>query len=69
MRLQSTPTPPQGRFGSVMLLTPTAGPREDVLQTVEDQQAGIGELRFTGGTGAISNDVRDALEERTIDPE
>ncbi len=61
--------PLQGRFGSVMLLTPGTTARADVTKTVKDMQRGIGELRFIGGPAAISDDVRHALAGETIDPQ
>ena len=60
--------PLQGRFQSIMLLTPTNSAHPDVMQTIEDMQHGIGELRFIGGSGAISEDVRNTLVSKTIDP-
>jgi hypothetical protein len=39
------------------------------MQAVEDMQHGIGELRFIGGTGAVSEDVRNTLVDLTIDPQ
>jgi putative cell wall-binding protein len=60
--------PLQGRYRSVMLLTPTSAAHDGVLQTVWDQQDGIGEVRFIGGTSAVSDDVRTAVMARTVDP-
>jgi len=59
----------QGRSQSVMLLTPPATVHSGVADIVEQSAVGIGELRFFGGEGAIAQPVREALIERTIDPQ
>jgi putative cell wall-binding protein len=51
----------QGRSGSVMLLTPTASLDPGVSSTLTANRAVIYEVRFLGGTGAVSTAVRTAV--------
>lgn len=51
----------QGRSGSVMLLTPSTWLDGDVAQILAINQAAIGEVRFLGGTAAVSQAVRDSV--------
>ncbi len=52
----------QGTSGSVMLLTPTTTLSTDVAQILEQNKATIAEVRFLGGTAAVSQAVRDAVQ-------
>jgi hypothetical protein len=52
--------PLQGRIGSVLLLTPTESLYAAVGVTLEAHASEIGEIRFLGGTSALSQAVRDA---------
>jgi putative cell wall-binding protein len=51
----------QGRSGSVMLLTPTASLDPGVSSTLTANRAVMYEVRFLGGTGAVSTAVRTAV--------
>ena len=52
--------PLQGRIGSVLLLTPTESLYAAVGTTLAAHASEIGEIRFLGGTSALSQAVRDA---------
>lgn len=51
----------QGRAGSVMLLTRKAFLSAETAAVIEANTHVISEVRFLGGTGAVSQDVRDAV--------
>lgn len=51
----------QARAGSVMLLTPSATLDSGVRSTLAANKGAIGEVRYLGGTSAVSAAVRDAV--------
>ncbi|MBN2848996.1 MAG: cell wall-binding repeat-containing protein, partial [Coriobacteriia bacterium] len=51
----------QGRSGAVMLLTPSCSLDPAAGGTLGENKAAISEVRFLGGTGALSVVVRDAV--------
>lgn len=48
----------QGKSNSVMMLTPTASLYQGVADTLSSHKASIHEVRFLGGSPAVSEDVR-----------
>ncbi len=52
----------QGSDGSVLLLTESTALPTPTAGAIEDNAAAIFEVRFLGGTGAVSQSVRDAVE-------
>ena len=53
----------QGHDGSVMVLTPTSSLNDGVKDTLEANRDIISEVRYIGGTSAISQSVRDAVKQ------
>ncbi len=51
----------QGAGSSVMLLTPSTKLDSGVATKLKAEKAGIGEVRYLGGTSAVSQTVRDAV--------
>ena len=51
----------QGKSGSVMLLTPSTSLNSGVASTLSANKLTIHEVRFLGGTSAVSQKVRDAV--------
>ena len=53
--------PMQGRVGSIVLLTPTSSLSPDVGQALAEHKSSVATVSFLGGTGAVSQTVRDAV--------
>lgn len=51
----------QGGCGSVVILTPSTSLNSSVKKTLGDKRGTITEVRFLGGTGALSQYVRDSV--------
>jgi putative cell wall-binding protein len=52
----------QGMQGAVMVLTPTSSLAPVVKSKLADMKAEIGMVKYLGGTGAVSQTVRNAVE-------
>jgi hypothetical protein len=52
----------QGAAGSVMLLTPSSFLHPATSNCLDEHRVEIAELKYLGGTSAISQGVRDSIE-------